>query len=303
VLAMTLAACSYEHGSVTVAVDGNVTADGRTGDSPSETACHLVDRTLPSSPGYRQWTLSFPRWLRFRLLRDATLASTILTAFVRIVFAYHRRRARGMGIAGGHAGSISVPQRFGSFGNAHWHAHTIIPDGVFVEAADGNLAFHHLPPPTDDDVAMLAARVVRRTARILARHDATACDDEPPDALAHAQADAVQLPLALSSCHAELAPPPRRSLCAFVDGFSLHAATFVPPHDRAALERLLRYILRPAIVAQRVRLRDDARVELAFRKPDPSGRTSWVTDGVELCRRLATLIPPKRVHGVKYHGV
>ena len=41
---------------------------------------------------------------------------------------------------------------------------------------------------------------------------------------------------------------------------TLHAATFVPPHDRAALERLLRYILRPAIVAERISQRDDGRV-------------------------------------------
>ena len=87
--------------------------------------------------------------------------------------------------------------------------------------------------------------------------------------------------LALPVDEPEPGTPSRRSLCAFVDGFSLHAATFVPPHDRAALERLLRYILRPAIAADRVSLRDDGRVELRFRKPDPSGRTSWVTDGVE----------------------
>ncbi|MBA3822109.1 MAG: transposase zinc-binding domain-containing protein, partial [Deltaproteobacteria bacterium] len=199
----------------------------------TDTAAHLVNRVLPSSAGYRQWTLSLPRHLRFRLLRDAKLASEVLTAFVRVVFAYHRRRARELGIARGHAGSISVPQRFGSFGNANWHAHVVIPDGVFAEADDGRMHFHRLPPPTDDDIATLAARIVRRTARILARRDAAAYDDEPPDALAHAQADAVQVPLALPIDEPEPGARSRRSLCAFVDGFSLHAATFVPPHDRA----------------------------------------------------------------------
>ena len=59
---------------------------------------------------------------------------------------------------------------------------------------------------------------------------------------------------------------PGQLQCAFVDGFSLHAATFVPPHDHAALERLLlRYILRPAIATDRVSLRDDGRGELRFR--------------------------------------
>jgi hypothetical protein len=269
----------------------------------SETAAHLVANVLPTEPVYRQWTLSFPHRLRFRLLRDATFASAVLTAFVRVVFAYHRRRARALGIADGHAGSCSVPQRFGSFGNCHWHGHVIIPDGVFVGASDGTVSFRPLPPPTDEDIAQLAARIARRTARIVARHDAAAGDDEPPDALALAQADAIQLPLALHHRHAELATKPTGSLCALVDGFSLHAGTFVPSQDRAALERLLRYILRPAVPAERISRRPDGRVELTFRKPDPSGRTSWVTDGPELLRRLAALIPPRRVHSVKYHGV
>lgn len=41
-------------------------------------------------------------------------------------------------------------------------------------------------------------------------------------------------------------------------------------------------------------MRADGRVEYQFRRPDPSGRTSWVTDGPTWCRRLATLIPPRR---------
>jgi hypothetical protein len=94
----------------------------------TQTAAHLVTSVLPPEPVYRQWTLSFPHRLRFRLLRDAKLASAVLTAFVRVVFAYLRRRARELGIADGHAGSISVPQRFGSFGNCHWHGHVIIPE-------------------------------------------------------------------------------------------------------------------------------------------------------------------------------
>ena len=80
-------------------------------------------------------------------------------------------------------------------------------------------------------------------------------------------------------------PSPHRSLCAFVDGFSLHAATFVPTHDRAALERLLRYILRPAIAAERVSLREDGRVEARVRDQGISvaqscrGGSSWASTG------------------------
>ncbi len=61
--------------------------------------------------------------------------------------------------------------------------------------------------------------------------------------------------------------------------------------------------MRPAISADRVAVRPDGRVEVRFRRPDPTGRTAWVTDGPTLCRRLATLIPPRRCHTVRYHGI
>lgn len=146
------------------------------------------------------------------------------------------RRVRAHGIARGHAGSVGVPQRFGSFGNANWHAHVVIPDGVFTEADDGRVDFHRLPPLTDDDVATLAARIVRRTARILARRDAAACDDEPPDVLAHAQADAVQVPLALPVDEREPGTPSQRALCALFTAWSpAHAVS--PRRWRAEVAR------------------------------------------------------------------
>ena len=40
-------------------------------------ATDLVDHILPVVADYRQWTLSFPRWLRIRLLRDKALVSAV----------------------------------------------------------------------------------------------------------------------------------------------------------------------------------------------------------------------------------
>jgi Transposase zinc-binding domain/Putative transposase len=255
----------------------------------ADTAAHLCDRVLPDA-SYRQWTLSFPRGLRFRLLRDRPLVSEVLRAFVRAVFAYQRRRARALGVADGQLGAVTAVQRFGSFVNANLHFHTLIPDGVWQEDPGGTVRFHPLSPPTDDDVEALAARIVRRTARILGRRDADLPGDDEPDALGCAQAESVQTALPLAEPEREPARA-RRRLCGLVDGFSLHAGTFVDAADRAALERLARYLLRPAISANRVAVRPDGRVEYRFRRPDPAGRTSWVTDGPTLCRRLATLIP------------
>jgi hypothetical protein len=116
------------------------------------------------------------------------------------------------------------------------------------------------------DVEELAARIVRRVTRLLARRDAETTGDDEVDALAQAHAEAVQPPLP----HVEPRVPsraPGRHRCALVDGFSLHANTAVDAADRAALERLARYLLRPLISTDRLTVRSDGRVEYRFRRP------------------------------------
>ena len=52
----------------------------------ADTAAHLVDRVFPEVP-VRQWVLSLPYWLRYRLAYDARLVRDVLQVFVRAVFA------------------------------------------------------------------------------------------------------------------------------------------------------------------------------------------------------------------------
>ena len=59
----------------------------------ADTAAHLVDRVLPEAP-VRQWVLSLPFSLRYRLAYDARLTRDVLRIFIRRVFASLRRRAR-----------------------------------------------------------------------------------------------------------------------------------------------------------------------------------------------------------------
>jgi len=195
---------------------------------------------------------------------------------------------------------VTAVQRFGSFVNANLHFHTLIPDGVWQEQPDLTVPFHRLPPPTDDDVERLAARVVRRTVRIFGRRDAALAGDPELDALDHAVVEAVQ-PSALAEPATDLRRARRR--CAF------RGRLLAPRrhrrrsfrHRRARTARSLPSA--HAIAADRLAVRPDWRVEYRFRRPDPTGRTSLVTDGPTLCRRLATLIPPRRTHTVRYHGV
>ncbi len=115
------------------------------------TAAHLCDSVLPLAT-YRQWTLSYPFALRFRLLRDGALFSRCLTLALKTIFSWQRRKAKTAGLTQVHSGSVTFAQRFGSLLQATPHSHSWLPDGVFVERDDGTLFFHHLAPPTDKEL-------------------------------------------------------------------------------------------------------------------------------------------------------
>ncbi len=78
----------------------------------ADIAAYLVDDLLPEAP-YRQWVLTFPWVLRFRLAVDRPLFGKLLGAFLGTVFAWQRRRGRALGIHAGQTGSVSFVQRFG----------------------------------------------------------------------------------------------------------------------------------------------------------------------------------------------
>jgi hypothetical protein len=73
-------------------------------------------------------------------------------------------------------------------------------------------------------------------------------------------------------------------------------------HDREGLERLCRYAVRPPFALHRLSRAEDGR--LVYRMKRPRGGSLWlVLTPDELIARLATLVPPPRVHAVRYHGV
>ena len=125
-----------------------------------------------------------------------------------------------------------------------------IPDGVFAHDDDGTARFHRLPPPSDEDVELLLARIAGRVLALIVDDDSDAGDDG--DLQLWAQADASQPPLFHVPLDADERKRPR---CAFVDGFSLHADVSVEADRRKKLERLLRYGLRPPFAGRRLSLR------------------------------------------------
>ena len=208
----------------------------------------------------RQWVLSLPYRLRYLLAWDHGLARAVLAVSVRVLLGFQRHRARRYGIRAGRSGSVTVIQRFGGGLNLNVHFHTLLFDGVFFEGSEGALEFRPLPPPTDDEVGGVLARIAARVQRLLRRRgldpweaDGVQADplvDESP-ALAGISSASVQGRIALGPRAGTrvwrlgddpdapwvLSTMPRHARLA---GFDLHANVAVPATDCARLEQLCR---------------------------------------------------------------
>ena len=92
-------------------------------------------------------------------------------------------------------------------------------------------------------------------------------------------------------------------LCVAARGFSLHAATTVSAHDRAGLERLCRYVNRPPLAYGRLQRLDAERISFPLKTPWDDGTPRVVFSPHEVIEELAALVPPPRLHLVRYHGV
>lgn len=290
----------------------------------AERAAHLVDHVFPQV-AVRQWVLSLPPRLRYALAWDHALCRAVTGVFVRAVLGSLRRRARQAGVPGGISGAVAIIQRFGGALNLNVHVHALVLDGVFVEDRRGTLRFHAAAPPVDEEMDRLIDRIDRRIQRLLARRgvvddlgDGSGVDLwlEAEPVLANIAAASVQGRRALGEragaavvrCGASPAQsmrgPSGLGPChARWHGFDLHAAVVIPARDRARLERLCRYALRPPLAQDRLHLTSEGRVVLDLRRPWTDGTTHLVFDPLELLERLAALTPRPRINLLLHYGV
>ena len=92
-------------------------------------------------------------------------------------------------------------------------------------------------------------------------------------------------------------------LCAEAHGFSLHAGVRCSAHQRKDLERLCRYITRPAIANERLKRDGAGDVVLQLKSPRRDGTTHIRMSPLEFMQRLAALVPRPRLHLIRFHGV
>ena len=72
--------------------------------------------------------------------------------------------------------------------------------------------------------------------------------------------------------------------------------------DRKGLERLCRYITRPALAYDKVQCNAAGRVVLKLKTPWRDGATYLVMSPLEFMQRLAALVSRPRLHLIRFHG-
>jgi hypothetical protein len=213
-------------------------------------------------------------------------------------------------------------QRAGSGLNVNLHVHTLVLDGVFTEAPGGALALQPTPAPSDTEVAAALATIRQRVQRLLVRRglepgdDATGPDplaDESP-IMAGIVGASVRGRVALGSragarvrrlgeARDTATVTSRGPRQAHLDGFDLHANVWVSANDRAGVERLCRYVLRPPFAQERLRLRGDGRVALELKRAWHDGTRELVFEPLEFLERLAAMTPRPETNLLICHGV
>ena len=86
-------------------------------------------------------------------------------------------------------------------------------------------------------------------------------------------------------------------------GFSLHAGVAAQAHQRRKVERLCRYITRPAVSTERMALTNQGNIRYTLKTPYRDGTTHIVLEPLDFMARLAALVPKPRVNLTRFHGV
>ena len=285
----------------------------------AESAALLVDDVLRGYPT-RQWVLSLPIPLRLLLARYPNELSKVMGIIHRAISTHIVHRA---GFTNNHAKTeaVTLIQRFGSALNLNIHFHMLFLEGAVSENPWGGTTFTIIKAPTHDDMVELVHTISQRIARYLEKVGLVQRDMEnsylnlpvdEEDSLLHLQGASVSYRIAMGAQKGQkvftlqtLTTSTEGEYGQLVNtsGFSLHAGVFANADEPEKLERLCRYISRPAISEQRLSMTDHGKVRYELKTPYRDGTTHVFFDPLDFIGKLAALIPPPRLNLTRFFGV
>jgi hypothetical protein len=217
-------------------------------------------------------------------------------------------------------GAVTLIQRFGSAANLNIHLHCLFLDGVYCTTGEVPV-FHPVPAPTVEQLQRLLNQIITRVMKLLTRQGYL-IEEQAMTYMAETDTDNAMTPLQSAACTYRIALGPRagqkvltlqsvprfdeqptEQRCANAQGFSLHAEVRCAMNQRNKLEQLCRYITRPAIANDRLKLNSAGDVVLQLKSPYQDGTTHIVMSPLEFMQRLAALVPRPRLNLIRFHGV
>jgi hypothetical protein len=200
-------------------------------------------------------------------------------------------------------------------------------DGVYAVSADRSRArFRWVKAPTSDELTQLTHTIAQRVARYLERQGLLVRDAGNSYCLTtegvDADHDSPIRQLLGSSITYRIAIGPQQGLKVFtlqtlpdcgddpfasavgtVAGFSLHAGVAARANERDKLERLSRYIAKPAVSTKRLSLTRNGQVRYELKTPYNDGTTHVLFEPLDFISRLVALVPKPKVNLTQFHRV
>ena len=277
----------------------------------AESAKLLVDDVLKGYP-IRQWVLSLPIPLMLLLARYPKALSKVLQIILRAISTdiIHRSGYLKMQAK---TGAVTYIRRFGSVLNLNIHFHMLFLEGVLTQER-GYMKFKRVKAPSHADMETSVNTISHRIAQYLEKTgliqrdmDNTyldlPIDDE--DSLLHLQAASVSYRIAVGSDTGkkvftlqtlQAKDPDNIGQLAKIAGFSLHAGVFADSHQSEKLERLCRYIARPAVSKERLSFTSKGKIRYELKTPYHDGTTHVLFEPLDFMAKLAALVPPPRLN-------
>jgi hypothetical protein len=237
------------------------------------------------------------------------------------VISTHLIKKAGFTTKRAHTGAVTLIQRFGSALNLNIHFHMLFLDGMYVERPNGTARFRWVKAPTGAELTQLALTIAHRVGHFLERQGLLERDAENSYLSGDAVDDDPMSQLCGRSITYHIAVGPQAGRKVFtlqtlpasdepfddgvgkVAGFSLHAGVAARADERKKLERLCRYISRPAVSEKRLSLTPNGNVRYQLKTPYRDGTTHVIFEPLDFIARLAALVPKPRVNLTRFHGV
>ena len=196
-------------------------------------------------------------------------------------------------------------------------------DGVYVDHPNGTARFCWVKAPTSQELTQLVHTIAHRVGRFLERQGLLERDAENSYLASDAVDEGPMDQLLGPSITYRIAVGPQAGRKVFtlqtlpacdpqdpfgdtvgkVAGFSLHAGVAARAQERQKLERLCRYISRPAVSEKRLSLTPNGNIRYQLKTPYRDGTTHIIFEPLDFIARLAALVPKPRVNLTRFHGV